>query len=575
MTKPKQELTVLDYMSADAGAGMENVDKDSFAIPFLQILQKSSDQVDEASGGYIEGAKPGMFWESVSNRVFDGKEGIRFLQCAYQRRFVRWGPRDAQGGFKGELEAAEVARMEADGRLVNVDGRLFVPLEDGSVNEKRCDYVADTRNHYGLLLTDAGAIQVVMPLTSTKIKSSKQLMSMLNQVKVNGKAGPVTPPTWASIVHATTVAESNEKGSWHGIRFNLEGFVEDPTCMRRGKHFMSQSKPGPQNQTTNQQIPLKKSFDEFLSEMSRFVPAHARVMLCQFRGSPEDDSYGKWRARVITSPEMVDPLANVYLCVSAMTMNSRGEFRRRKENFAGGLLLMIDDVGTGPGSKFPLSTLDALPPTALIQTSPDNFQATYFFDRLYDDLDGFDALIRAFIERKFLGKDTGQAGVNRVFRPPAGINGKPKYKGWKDELTEWEPGRRYSPREIQRAFNLNLVRPVLRPRINEINAPERIRHFKEVRKVLRAAGMIKREDPDYSGWIHITCPWTFRHTNSADNGAAIRLPAQENEYYGAFRCHHGSCAGKGWRDLTDWVTADVAEELEAANVAAGDWGDYR
>ena len=229
--KDKHEVAVIDF-TADAGAGMEGADQDSFAIPFLQVLQKGSPQVDEADSAYVEGAKPGMFWESVTNRVFDGKAGIQFLQCAYQRRFVHWGPREG-GSFKGELDPARVMQMQDNGTLKEYEGKWYFPLDDGTVHEKRCDYVADTRNHYGLVLTETGPIQVVFALSSTKIKSSKQLMSMLNQVKVNG----VTPPTWASIIRITTVPESNDKGSWHGIRFSMEGLISDPELYAYGKAF--------------------------------------------------------------------------------------------------------------------------------------------------------------------------------------------------------------------------------------------------------------------------------------------------------------------------------------------------
>lgn len=324
-------------------------------------------------------------------------------------------------------------------------------------------------------------------------------------------------------------------------------------------------------------------FEEFYTEMKRFVPDDARIMTCQFRGDPNADIQGKWRARVINYASAIDDRANVYLCVSAMRRNDRGEFRRRKENFAGGLLLMIDDLGDGPGAKFPLSTIDALPPTALIETSPGNFQATYFFDRLITDMKEFDALIRAFIERKFLGNDTGQAGVNRVFRPPAGINGKPKYfdeagRPWEVRCATWNPERRYSVQQIVAAFGLELIKENQKPRDPRVLAGEkgeRIRTFVGVRADLRAAGMLKREEADYSGWIPIYCPWTENHTGGADNGAAIRLPEVENEWFGAFRCHHGHCDGKGWRDLTDWLAEQQSELLDLINGNAKDWSTYK
>lgn len=323
------------------------------------------------------------------------------------------------------------------------------------------------------------------------------------------------------------------------------------------------------------------SFNSFFDAMMKFVPPEGRIMSCQFRGDPNSDIYGKWRAKV-AKPHLIDEGANVYLCVSAMKKNARGEFRRRKENFAGGILLMIDDVGDGPGSKFPLSLIDPLPPTAMVETSPGNFQATYFFDRLIDNMNEFDALIRAFIEKQFLGNDTGQAGVNRVFRPPIGVNGKAKYrsggKPWKVVMHDWEPSRRYSIKQIATAFELTLVRENRITKdtgvLNSLKA-ERIRNFISVRAALRSAGMIKREEPDYSGWIQITCPWIGDHSDSADTGAAIRIPAMENEWVGGFRCHHGHCEGKGWRELTDWLASNIIEALDMINANAPVWKDLK
>lgn len=316
-------------------------------------------------------------------------------------------------------------------------------------------------------------------------------------------------------------------------------------------------------------------FNKFLKAMMKHVPDDARIMACQFRGDPNSDIYGKWRARTLRDASMIDEGANVYLCVSAMKQNSRGEWRRRKENFAGGLLLMIDDVGEGLGAKFPLSVLDPLPPTCLIETSPGNYQGIYMFDSLVEDLDLMDALIRAFIQQEFLGNDPGSAGVNRVFRPPAGVNGKEKYKvngkPWRVVMRDWAPGNRYKVEEIAQAFSLNLVS------VNKVQKHEgtvnslkgdRIRAFIAVRAALRGAGMIKREAPDYSGWIHIMCPWTDEHSDRADTGAAIRVPAEENEWYGGFRCHHGHCEGKGWKELTEWLSSSVEEVLEDINLNA-------
>jgi len=317
--------------------------------------------------------------------------------------------------------------------------------------------------------------------------------------------------------------------------------------------------------------------EEFVNAMRTGVPDEARIILCQFRGDPAPDNpiKWKWKPHVLNDVSQIDEKANVYLCVSAMKRNERGEFRRHKRNFAGGLLLMIDDIGTGKGAKFPMSIIDPLPPTALIETSPDNYQAIYIFKEPITDPEYFDRLIKAFIKKEFLGKDTGMAGINRVFRPPAGINGKPKYDGWAVRLAEWHPENRPTPEQIIKSFDLVLPRKSNRVIVNaHIDKAEQIRAFLATHEVIRGAGMLKAKSYDLGGWQDIRCPWTDDHTGSVDNGAAIAIPSEENGWTGAFKCHHGACEKKVFRDLTEWVNDEVAHMLAMVNDQAGEFNDY-
>lgn len=229
-----------DMFAADAGSGMEGATSESFAIPFLSVLQKGSPQVDEASGAAVAGAKAGMLWDNVAGRMFDGKEGVTIVPCAYRRVFLRWAPKGSQGsGFKGELSADQVAGMRASGQIADLDGRLYVPLQDGTVSEKKCDRISDTRNHYVLLVeNETGAwVQALLSLTSTQIKKSKMLMSALASVKLNGPSGMYTPPTFANMVRLTTIPESNDKGTWFGTKFELSGRVNRAEVYAAAKAF--------------------------------------------------------------------------------------------------------------------------------------------------------------------------------------------------------------------------------------------------------------------------------------------------------------------------------------------------
>lgn len=226
---------------ADAGVGMEGADAQSFAIPFLSALQKISPQCEEADAKFIPEAKGGMLYNSVTSELYDGKAGIIFLPAAYQRRFLRWGPRGGEGaGFRGELTVEQVAAMEESGKAIRVDGALLVVDENGDANPKKCDRLADVRNHFGILVNEATGsyMRVLLSLGSTQIKKSKLLMSLLSNVKVKAASGAmVTPPTFANKVRITTVPESNDKGSWYGYKFALEGFVSVPEHYNEAREF--------------------------------------------------------------------------------------------------------------------------------------------------------------------------------------------------------------------------------------------------------------------------------------------------------------------------------------------------
>lgn len=232
--------TAMDF-ATDAGAGMEGAGQDSFAIPFLAILQTNSPQVDEGSGAAVPGAKAGQFFDNVASRLFDGQKGVLVVPCAYRRTFLQWGPRGGENsGFHGEHTAEAVAKMRAEGKLVDLDGKLLVPKPDGTVSPKLCDRISDTRNHYVLLIDEetGGWKQALISLTSTQIKKSKMLMSALASVQRKTADGQTyTPPTFANIVRATTVRESNDKGSWYGIRFELVKMVDRPEVYAAAKAF--------------------------------------------------------------------------------------------------------------------------------------------------------------------------------------------------------------------------------------------------------------------------------------------------------------------------------------------------
>lgn len=217
-------------MSQYSGAGLEGTDRDSFAIPFLAIIQKTSPQVDKDSDQYIKGAETGDLLLTSTNELFKDEDGVDVVFCGYRRAFLRWAPIDSGGGFKGEISVEEISVLRHNGKIQEQDGRLFA--DNG-------DIIADTRIHYVLVVRPDGTFApAVMSFKSTQIKKSKMLMTQIQGYTAkDGNGKPFTPPSFGHIFHAETVAESNDKGSWRGWKLTRTSFVEDSEVFHAAVEF--------------------------------------------------------------------------------------------------------------------------------------------------------------------------------------------------------------------------------------------------------------------------------------------------------------------------------------------------
>ena len=68
-------------MEQDAGKGLGVLGQEDLALPFLKILGQLSPEVNKRDGKYVEGAEPGMIYNSVSHQLFDGEKGINVIPC--------------------------------------------------------------------------------------------------------------------------------------------------------------------------------------------------------------------------------------------------------------------------------------------------------------------------------------------------------------------------------------------------------------------------------------------------------------------------------------------------------------
>lgn len=210
----------------EAGSGFENTDDQSFAIPFLQILQSGSPQCKRSDGAYVKGAEEGMLFNTVTGDLYSGDDGLRIIPCYYKRTFIEWAPRDSGGGFKGEHSPSDpivstIQRTDKGDVLPN--GNLLV----------------DTRTHYVLIIKEDGSFQpAVISMSSTQVKKSRQWMSKMDGIKFKNAAGQLfTPPMFSHSYLVQTTPEQNDQGSWFGWKIGAAELIEDPQLFAVAKEF--------------------------------------------------------------------------------------------------------------------------------------------------------------------------------------------------------------------------------------------------------------------------------------------------------------------------------------------------
>lgn len=210
----------MDYGDSE-GAGWENTSGDDFAIPFLAVLQSNSPQVTgDPPDAKVEGALPGMLFNTVSKELIKGDEGVVIVPCDTQHVYVEWMPREKGGGFQGvhPLDSELVTRSKAAAE--DAFGRI--PTEQGTE-------LVETFYMYAMLLDDIEATTpkefAVIAFNSTKIKKYKQVMYRLRMFTINANGKKVTPPLFAHRLSLTTVGEKNSKGPFKN--FELKPAIEN------------------------------------------------------------------------------------------------------------------------------------------------------------------------------------------------------------------------------------------------------------------------------------------------------------------------------------------------------------
>ena len=209
----------------DAAKGLGAIGQEDLALPFLKILGQLSPEVNKRDGKYVEGAEPGMIFNSVSGELYDGVKGIDVIPCFYKLEYIEWKDR-------GEGLGAPVAIYDSSSDIMSKtkpDANYKDRLPNGN-------YIEKTASHFVIVAGDSPSTALIS-MKSTQLKISRKWNSMMSGIKMKGANGMFTPASFSHIYRLKTTQMSNDKGTWFGWEVSKVGPVTDKGLYDQAKGF--------------------------------------------------------------------------------------------------------------------------------------------------------------------------------------------------------------------------------------------------------------------------------------------------------------------------------------------------
>ena len=222
VTTKKEGALAVNIFEADADKGTQNISQEDLALPFLKVLGQLSPEVNKTHGKYVEGAEPGKIINTVTNELFDE---IQIVPCHYKRQYIEWQDRGTSTG-------APVAIHEADSDIISQTTRG----KDYKDRLPNGNYLDNTAQHF-VLAIGKNPQTALISMKGTQLKVSRKWNSMMMGIKMQGKNGLFTPPTYSHIYNLKSVQMSNDKGTWFGWDVAKANPVGDKNIYDMAKSF--------------------------------------------------------------------------------------------------------------------------------------------------------------------------------------------------------------------------------------------------------------------------------------------------------------------------------------------------
>ena len=234
------QVATLDFVK-DSGMGLENIDKEDLALPFLKLLQSGSYETKKKHAKYVDGAEPGMFYNTVTKKLYDGEKGIEVVPVYYKMTYPEWAPFE-----------------KAEGRPIHPDRGPEI-MSQTKQNDRNKDMLENgneiikTANHFVIILGDKPE-KALMTMKTTQLKTSRQWNSLIeNEFENDPSTGKSVPAPRFSRIYRLNSVENSGSFSWHGYSVNLLRKVDNAPLYQMAREFYSSLKKSQLNAESSSQ----------------------------------------------------------------------------------------------------------------------------------------------------------------------------------------------------------------------------------------------------------------------------------------------------------------------------------
>ena len=218
---------------ADAKLGFENIDQESLALPILKLLQNGSGEAQKRNANYVEGAEPGMFFNTVTRKLYNGDKGIQVIPCHYRLEYQEWADFGTGSGRPENIYPASSDILSKTTKDANGKDRL-----------PNGHYIQKTSQHFVIITDDKSAETALISMYSSQSKVSRKWNSMMMSITKNGKDGPYTPPPFSHYYKISSVENTGKGNQWYGYNIVKVGEVTDANVYKRAKTFYESCRRG-------------------------------------------------------------------------------------------------------------------------------------------------------------------------------------------------------------------------------------------------------------------------------------------------------------------------------------------